>query len=80
MRFLQYFEMEMRHQYQQTVKAYLLDKEWYKVVDCLESVTNYWSYGRDWATMPTYNTYMPTRTHLMDKPDMLDGEKDDLGY
>lgn len=30
--------------------------------------------------MPTYNTYMPTRTHLMDKPDMLDGEKDDLGY
>ena len=70
----------MRHQYQQTVKAYLLDKEWYKVVDCLESVTNYWSYGRDWGTMPTYNTYMPTRTHLMDKPDMLDGEKDDLGY
>jgi hypothetical protein len=70
----------LRHQYQQTIKAYLLDKEWYKVVDCLESVTNYWSYGRDWGTMPTYNTYMPTRTHLMDKPDMLDGEKDDLGY
>lgn len=62
------------------MKAYLLDKEWYKLVDCLEEVSNFWSYGRDWATMPTYNTYMPTRTHLMDKPDMLDGEKDDLGY
>jgi hypothetical protein len=62
-----------------TVKAYLLDKEWYKLVDCLEEVSNFWSYGRDWATMPAYNTYMPTRTHLMDKPDMLDGEKDDLG-
>ena len=62
------------------MKSYLLDKEWYKLVDCLEEVTNFWSYGRDFATVPTYNVYMPTRTHIMDKPDMMDGEKDDLGY
>lgn len=67
-------------QYETIIKAYLLDRRWYKLVDALEEVTNFWSYGRDFTTMPTYNTYMPTRTHLMDKPDMMDPEKDDLGY
>jgi len=75
-----WFEMEMRQQYSQIIKAYLLDREWYKVVDALEEVSNFWSFGRDWTTMPTYNVYVPTRTHIMDKPDMMDGEKDDLGY
>jgi hypothetical protein len=70
----------MRAEYQKIIKAYLLDREWYKLVDCLEEVTNFWNYGRDFTTMPTYNTYMPTRTHLMDKPDMMDAENDDLGY
>ena len=55
----------MRAEYQKIVNAYLLDSEWYKLVDCLEEVTNFWVYGRDFTTMPTYNTYMPTRTHLM---------------
>jgi hypothetical protein len=72
--------MEMRKEYAKTLKIYLLNKEWYKLVDCLEDVTNFWSYGRDLVTMPTYNTYMPTKTHLLDKPDMMDGERDDLGY
>jgi len=70
----------MRKEYAKTLKTYLLNKEWYKLVDCLEDVTNFWSYGRDLVTMPTYNTYMPTKTHLLDKPDMMDGENDDLGY
>lgn len=70
----------MRVEYQKRIKAYLLDKQWYKLVDALEEVTNYWSFGRDFTTMPTYNTYVPTRTHILDKPDMLDGENDDLGY
>ena len=57
-----------------------MDRTWYKLVDALEDVTNFWSFGRDFTTMPTYNVYVPTRTHILDKPDMLDGEKDDLGY
>ncbi len=76
----EYFELEMRKEYQRKVKEYLLDREWFKLVDCLEEATNFWSFGRDFATMPTYNTYMPTKTHLLSKPDMLDGDNDDLGY
>ena len=57
-----------------------MDKSWYKLVDCLEEVTNFWSFGRDFTTMPTYNVYMPTKTHILDRPDMMDGENDDLGY
>ena len=72
--------MEMRKEYIKTTKTYLINKEWYKLVDCLEDVTNFWSFGRDLVKMPSYNTYMPTKTHLMDKPDMMDGENDDLGY
>jgi hypothetical protein len=74
------FEEEMRAEYQVKVKSYLMERTWYKLVDCLEEVTNFWSFGRDFTTMPTYNTYMPTRNHVLDKPDMLDGENDDLGY
>jgi len=70
----------MRGEYQRRIKAYLLDKTWYKLVDALEEVTNFWSFGRDFTTMPTYNVYVPTRNHILDKPNMLDGENDDLGY
>jgi hypothetical protein len=70
----------MRSEYSKLIKTYLMDREWYKLVDCLEDVSDFWSYGRDFTTMPTYNTYMPTRTHIMDKPDMMEPEKDDLGY
>lgn len=72
--------MEMKAEYQKKIKSYLLDRTWYKLVDCLEEQTNFWSYGRDFTTMPTYNTYVPTRTHILNKPDMLDADHDDLGY
>jgi len=52
----------------------------YKLVDALEDVTDYWSFGRNFTTMPTYNVYIPTRHHLMDKPDMMDAQADDLSY
>jgi hypothetical protein len=58
----------------------LLDREWFSLVEALEEVSNFWSFGRNFHTMPSYNTYMPTKTHLLNKPDMLDGENDDLGY
>jgi hypothetical protein len=38
-----------------------MDKRWFALVDCLEDVSNYWSYGRNMFTQPTYNTYVPTR-------------------
>jgi hypothetical protein len=43
-------------------------------------VTDFWSYGKDFTTMPTYNVYIPTRHHIMNKPDMMDGDKEDLSY
>lgn len=60
--------------------AYLLDKTWYKLVDALEDVTDFWVFGRNYTTMPTYNTYIPTRNNVIDRPDMMDAEHDDLGY
>ena len=70
----------MRAEYQTKIKAYLLSKDWYKLVDALEDVTNFWSFGRNHHTMPSYNTYVPTRNHILNKPDMMDGYNDDLGY
>lgn len=58
----------------------MLDRTWYKLVDALEEVTNFWSFGRDFTTMPTYNVYVPTRNHILDKPDMLDAQADDLSF
>ena len=74
------FEEEMRMEYQKKVKTYLLDRQWYTLVECLEEVTDFWSYGKDFTTQPDYNVFMPTKNHLMNRPDMLDGDNDDLGY
>jgi hypothetical protein len=57
-----------------------MDRDTYKVVDALEEVTNFWSYGRNIVDVPVYNTYMPTRYHIMNKPDMMDSQADDLSY
>lgn len=70
----------MRQEYQKKIKTYLLDRKWYCLVDCLEEVTDFWNYGKDFTTMPDYNVFMPTKNHLMNRPDMLDGDNDDLGY
>lgn len=70
----------MREQYERRIKSYLADREWYKLVDALEEVTNFWSYGRDFTTIPNYNIYIPTRHTLMKKPDMHDEQHDDLSY
>jgi hypothetical protein len=74
------FDNEMRTLYSKKIKAFLLDRTWYKLVDCLEEVSNYWSYGRDFTTMPTYNLYIPTRNNIMNKPDFTDELNDDLSY
>jgi len=70
----------MKREYQKRIKSFLLDKTWYKLVDALEEVTNFWSYGRDLTTMPTYNTYMPSRHHIMAKPDLNDEKANDVSY
>jgi len=70
----------MREEYATRTKDYLMDGSWFKLVDALEEVTNFWSYGRNFTDMPTYNTYVPTKTHVLEKPDMLDADHDDLGY
>ena len=70
----------MQTEYQTRIKAHLLDRTWYKLVDCLEEVTDFWNYGKDLTTMPTYNTYMPTRNHIMPKPNLNDSEGDDASH
>lgn len=70
----------MKAEYEKRIKSFLLDRTWYKLVDALEEVTNFWSYGRDFTTMPTYNIYIPTRNNIMNRPNMADGDKDDLSY
>ena len=74
------FEEEARIQYQTKIKAYLLEREWYKLVDALEECSDYWNYGRVFHSMPTYNTYMPIRTHIIAKPNLNDESADDVSY
>lgn len=33
-------------EYQQRIKYYLLERDWYKLVDALEEFTDFWNYGR----------------------------------
>ena len=48
----------------------------YKLVDALEEVSDFWMYGKDLTTMPSYNVYVPPRHHILPKPNLND-EKDD---
>ncbi len=62
------------------MKVHLMDRTWYKLVDCLEEVTNFWNYGKNFTTVPTDNVYIPTRQTIMNKPDLLEGDRDDVSY
>lgn len=73
------FEEEMRELYQQTLTDYLLKKEWFKLIDCLEETVNFWSYGRDIARAPLHGSYIPVRHTIMPKPRM-DPTNDELDY
>ena len=70
----------MRKQYNIKTQTYLLDRRWYTLVDCLEDVTDFWTYGRDFATMPTYNVYVPTKEHLLPKPNLVEDNDDESGF
>jgi hypothetical protein len=74
------FDEEIRDEYKEKVQAYLLDRTWFKVVDALEEVVDYWQYGRDIVTMPAYNVYMPTRNSVFPRPNLLDDRADDISY
>lgn len=58
----------------------MLDRRWYKLVDALEDVSDYWTYGRDFASMPTYNVYVPTKEHLIPKPNLTEDHDDETGF
>lgn len=57
-----------------------MDKRWFTLVECLEEVTDFWNYGHDFTTVPSYNVYMPTKNHVVNKPNMLDDRGDDTSY
>jgi hypothetical protein len=62
------------------VKDFLLDRDWFKLVDALEEMTDYWNFGRNIVDAPTYNAYLPTRQHIMEKPNVLDDRTDGMPY
>jgi hypothetical protein len=55
-------------------------REWYSLVDCLEDVSNFWTYGKDMVTYPSYNIYVPTKEHIIPKPDLTQDNDDETGY
>lgn len=57
--------MEAKAEYEKRVKAYLLDRTWYKVVDALEECTDFWSFGRNYYLAPNYNSYIPTNNYII---------------
>ena len=57
-----------------------MDRKIYSKVDALEEVTNFWGYGKSMFTIPTYNVYVPTRYHTINRPNLLDDSNDDTSY
>lgn len=62
------------------MKYYLLERDWYKLVDALEEFTDFWNYGRDMFKQPLYNSYVPARTTIMNRPKLNDDKNDDTSY
>ena len=57
-----------------------MQRRWFKLVDALEEATDFWNYGHDFVTFPTYNVYMPTKNSLIPRPNMKDDAHDDVAY
>ena len=57
-----------------------MDKSWFKLVDALEEVTNFWSYGREMFRAPATNVYLPTRHSVFPRPFLGDEKEDDVGF
>ena len=74
------FETNIREQYNERVQEYLLEKRWFKLVDCLEEASDWWNYGHDMVTVPFYNVYIPTKNTLINKPKMNDEANDETSY
>lgn len=56
-------------------------REWFKLVDALEEVTDLWNWGSNMTAIPTYNTYVPTRSNIIKKPILSDDSTDNkAGY
>ena len=43
----------------------------------MELFTDYWTYGRSLASMPTHNVYVPVTTNIMPRPRFRDYSKND---
>ena len=68
-----FFVGECRKMFAERVQAKLVEKEMYKLVDCLEETIDFWHVDEsDLFRMPLYNTYIPVRNTIMKKPNLLD--------
>lgn len=56
----------------------MVQKKIFTLVDCLEEVMDFWTFGRNHWDIPTHNLFIPTKTTLMTKPKFVTAE-DELG-
>ena len=73
------FENLCKEIYPKTVQEYLLNRDVFTLVACLEAHTDLTSYGRDPFRIPLHNSYVPVRHTIMPKPD-LSNKGEELGY
>ena len=74
------FETEMVKLYQTTLRDHLIDKKYFKLIDCLEETVNFWTYGREIAKPPpSGGIYTPVRHTIMPKPKM-NARDDEFDY
>lgn len=52
----------------------MVNRERFKLVDCLEETMDLWTFGRKIFDMPVHNVYIPVKTTLMPKPKFNDSD------
>lgn len=56
-----------------------MDKRYYTLVECLEEGTDLFNYGSSYK-FPVETSYIPTRNHILAKPNLLDNVGEDEGF
>ena len=73
-----------KNEYDNRIKAYLMNRMWFKLVDALELFMPSDNIEEDYLMQddffqPKVNYYIPPRHNILKRPDAEDPEKDDIG-
>lgn len=70
---------QAKQMYTDRVQGFLINKEVYTLVECLEETVDFGQLGVDARETPIANTYIPVENTIMKKPDLTRGADMDFG-